>query len=205
MIQKFLHSILKSYRNLSSDIRKILYRFRYNKFSKGSYISTNVQLRKCIIGSYTSIGPNSVLNHAIIGSYCSLASDVMIGGEEHAYWDISTSNHLSDNGISENDTIIGHDVWIGAQCYIRQGIKIGDGAVIGSNSFVNKDVPEYAIVAGSPARIIKYRFDEKIIKKIKNSRYWEYNPVKARAIIDSLSNGNDRDRVTTQLCNSDRN
>lgn len=127
-----------------------------------------------------------MLNRAIIGPYCSLASDVMIGGEEHAYWDISTSNKLTYEGVSETDTIIGYDVWIGAQCYIRQGVKIGNGVVIGSNSFVNKDIPDYAIVVGSPARIIKYRFDEEMIQKINQSRYWELEPNKAKVIIEQL-------------------
>ncbi len=178
--------LLNASRKLSFTVRKIVYGFRSNRFDKGSYVANNVQLRKCKIGAYTSIGSNSVLNRAIIGPYCSFASGVMIGGEEHAYWDISTSDRLSDEGISENDTIIGYDVWIGAQCYIRQGVRIGNGVVIGSNSFVNRDVPDYAIVAGSPAKVIKYRFDEKKIEAIKKSKYWEYPPYKARMIINDL-------------------
>ncbi len=179
--------LLNVIRLFSFNIRKIVYIFRSNRFDKGSYVASNVQLRKCKIGAYSSIGSNSVLNRAIIGPYCSFASGVMIGGEEHAYWDISTSDKLSNEGISENDTIIGYDVWIGAQCYVRQGVHIGNGVVIGSNSFVNKDVPDYAIVAGSPAKIIKYRFDEKKIALIQESRYWEYPPNEAKKIISKIN------------------
>lgn len=178
--------MFRTARILLFQVRKVKYILRQNKFGKGVYVASNVQLRKCQIGAYTSIGPNSVMNRAIIGPYCSFASDVMIGGEEHAYWDISTSDKLSDNGEAEHDTIIGYDVWIGAQCYIRQGVKIGNGVVVGSNSFVNKDVPPYAIVVGSPARIIKYRFDEDMIKTISNSHYWEFSPSKAKEIIKEL-------------------
>lgn len=168
--------------------RKIKFLFRNNRFGKGAYVSSNVQLRKCKIGAYSAIGPNSVLNRAIVGPYCSFASDVMIGGEEHAYWEVSTSDRLTNSGVTEIDTFIGHDVWIGAQCYIRQGVKIGNGVVIGSNSFVNKDVPDYAIVAGTPARIIKYRFSEDAIKIINESRYWEHEPESAKQIIAKINN-----------------
>lgn len=183
-----IKSIFRSTKKWWFHVRKLRFYIRGNRFGTGAYVSSNVQLRKCIIGSYTSIGPNSVMNRAIIGQYCSFASDVMIGGEEHAYWDISTSNYLTEKGVTELDTIIGHDVWIGAQCYIRQGVKIGNGAVIGSNSFVNKDIPDYAIVAGSPARVIKYRFDDVIINAINESKYWEYPPKKAKQIIENINN-----------------
>lgn len=185
-MMKILKKLLQYYRRFIFSIRKIKYSLRQNHFSKGVYVASNVQLRKCQIGAYSIIGPNSVLNRAIIGQYCSFASDVMIGGEEHAYWDISTSDRISDNGISEIDTIIGHDVWIGAQCYIRQGVNIGNGVVIGANSFVNKDIPDYAIVAGSPARVIKFRFEKEVIDKINSSHYWEYAPQKAKEIIKKI-------------------
>lgn len=190
MLINIIKDILKCVRKIVFFFRKIRYYFRGNSFGKGAYVSSNVQLRKCSIGAYSSIGPNSVMNRAIIGSYCSLASDVMIGGEEHAYWEVSTSDRLSDQGESEIDTIIGYDVWIGSQCYIRQGVNIGNGAVIGSNSFVNKDVPEYAIVAGSPAKIIKYRFDRETIKQIKASHYWELPPQEAKLIIKNIQINN---------------
>ena len=183
---EILRLILRLFRRIVFAFRKIKFFLRQNHFSKGVYVASNVQLRKCKIGAYSIIGPNSVINRAIIGPYCSFASDVMIGGEEHDYWEISTSYRLNDEGISENDTIIGYDVWIGAQCYIRQGVNIGNGVVIGSNSFVNKDIPDYAIVAGSPAKIIKYRFDDEKIKRIKKSKYWEYPPKEARQIINNI-------------------
>lgn len=187
MKESYKQKLSRTFRSVIFFFRKIRFSIRNNQFSKGAYVGSNVQLRKCKIGAYSSIGSNSVLNRAKVGSYCSLAACVMIGGEEHAYWDISTSNHLSDNGISEVDTHIGHDVWIGAQCYVRQGVKIGNGVVIGSNSFVNTDIPDYAIAVGSPARVIKYRFDEQMIKLINESHYWDYNPIEARQIINKIT------------------
>ena len=71
------------------------------------------------------------------------------------------------------ETIIGNDVWVGLRVTIKAGVKIGTGAVIGAGSVVTHDVPPYAIVAGVPATIIKYRFSEGVIKELLNSRWWE--------------------------------
>lgn len=184
-----MHSFIREIYRLLTLLFKIpVLLFRGNKLDKtGLRIGPSVQLRKCTIDKYVSIGAFCSLNHAILGPYCSIGPYVMVGGEEHAYQDISTSNWLTDKGQSETDTVIGHDVWVGAQCYIRAGVKIGNGAVIGANSFVNKDVPDYAIVAGSPAKVIKYRFTEDKIRQIQETRYWEKNPVEARNLIVRLS------------------
>ena len=89
--------------------------------------------------------------------------------------------------MSGNITSIGNDVWIGACSIIKQGITIGDGAVIGANSFVNKDVPPYTIVFGAPAKIYKYRFNQEEIERIIKAHYWDYEPAKAKDVIASLN------------------
>ena len=94
---------------------------------------------------------------------------------------------LSNQCHIPEKTVIGNDVWIGAGCIIKQGVKIGDGAVIGANSFVNKDVEPFAIVVGSPAIIIKYRFSKDIQDKIVESGYWNVDPKQAQKILDNLN------------------
>ena len=95
-------------------------------------------------------------------------------------------NILSKECKFPERTIIGNDVWIGAQAIIKQGVKIGDGAVIGANSFVNKDVEPFSIVVGSPAKHIKFRFDKDVQEKIVKSEYWNHDPKAARKFLESL-------------------
>lgn len=163
------------------------YKLRHNKIDLTTEIGGNNHLRDCIIGKWCHIGPRGNINSAIIGNYTCIAPSCQIGGMEHPYWDYSISPLLSDKYIFGNKTHIGHDVWIAADCIIKQGITIGNGAVVGANSFVNKDVPPYAIVVGTPAKIYKYRFDEETIEALESSRYWEFEPARAKMILLSVA------------------
>ena len=146
--------------------------------------------KNCEIGNYTFIGTHSNITRAKIGNYCSIGNFVAIGPGEHNIESISTSTFFTNGDIykelTQKECIIGNDVWIGTKSVIRRGVTIGDGAIIGANSFVNKDVPDFAIVAGSPARIIRYRFDKDKIKKIKKSKWWLYDLDDAKKIIEKL-------------------
>jgi hypothetical protein len=73
-------------------------------------------------------------------------------------------------------TTIGNDVWIGRNVVVRQGVTVCDGAIIGANSFVNRDVPPYAIFAGQPARLIRYRFAEEIRDALLDLQWWDWLP-----------------------------
>lgn len=150
----------------------------------GSYVDKQSE-----IGAHTYIGYNCFVTKAKIGRYCSIANNVSIGPGEHDLNLVSTNSLFYDNAyqkLTERDITLGNDVWVGANVVIRRGVKIGNGAVIGANSFVNCDVPAYAIFAGSPARLIKYRFDESRIKKIEASNWWDSEPEAARKIMSSL-------------------
>lgn len=76
--------------------------------------------------------------------------------------------------VIKEEPIIGNDVWVGANVIIARGVKIGDGAIIGANSLVINDVPPYAIVGGSPAKVLKYRFSEEIIQDLLALQWWNY-------------------------------
>jgi acetyltransferase-like isoleucine patch superfamily enzyme len=78
--------------------------------------------------------------------------------------------------VNKPKTVIGNDVWIGVGTIILPGVTIGDGAIIGAGSIVTKNIPPYAIAAGNPAKIIKYRFSEDIINKLLSLKWWQYAP-----------------------------
>lgn len=141
------------------------------------------------IGNYSYIGYNVFITKANIGRYVSIANNVSIGMGEHHLDKISTNSVFFENEsaeLTQKNCIIGHDVWIGADSLIRRGVTVGVGAVIGANSVVTKDVPNFAIVAGVPARIIRYRFDEKKQEQILKSKWWQEDINAAKVMIEFL-------------------
>ena len=84
-------------------------------------------------------------------------------------------NKIFNEHIASKKTTIGNDVWVGKNAVIMSGVKIGDGAVIGSGAVVTKDVPDYAIVGGVPAKVIKYRFNEDQIRALKKIAWWNWD------------------------------
>ena len=161
---------------LTSSIHRMPYLLRHNSISWTTILSGSSFMRGCVVGKYGYIGSNCSMLNVDMGNYCSIAAGVQIGGMEHAVADLSTNTLLSDKGNDTVRTQIGHDVWIGASSIVRQGVSIGQGAVVGANSFVNKDVPPYAIVVGNPARILRYRFNDNMIKLLQASDYHQLTP-----------------------------
>ena len=160
------------------------------------HILNNCIINNCKISSFTYIGRNSLLQNTKIGKFCSIANDVFIGLGKHPSDHFSTSpifyriKNIFNIKIIEKDLDfieyeqieIGNDVWIGARAIIMDGIKIGDGAIVAANSVVTKDIPDYAVAAGVPAQIMKYRFSEEKIKKLVALRWWDWdiNVIKKR-------------------------
>jgi len=99
----------------------------------------------------------------------------VLGVSEHDAFPLSTGKP-SRAPTNLQETVIGNDVYIGHGAFILPGVKIGHGSVIGACSVVTKDVPPYAVVAGSPAKIKKHRFDSGTIDELLKSEWWEYSP-----------------------------
>ena len=144
----------------------------------------------CEIGKYTYIGKRGGITKAVIGNYCTIGDNVYIGQGEHNYKQVALSGQLySFNSYEEytkKECIIGNDVWIGVGAIILRGVTIGNGAVIGANSVVTKDIPPYAVAVGSPARVVKYRFSEEKIKRLLEVKWWEYDIDEAKKIVAKL-------------------
>lgn len=126
------------------------------KIAKGCVFSGHsIITEKAKIGAFT-YGYNVNLNNAIIGEYCSLAPDVKIGLDEHPLNKISTHPHFYEK-ITQKNAVIGNHVWIGADAVILCGVEIKDNAVIAAGAVVNKNIGEYVIVGGVPAKEIGKR------------------------------------------------
>ena len=138
-------------------------------------------------GTYVGQGWNRLdgCAHVLIGRYCSIGQKVALcAGYDHDYRRVTTSP-LWIHGLGVNDDggrmrprrnhiLIGNDVWIGDGARIMGGVQVGNGAVIGAGAVVAKDVPPYAIVAGNPSQVIKYRFSEDIIAKLQRIKFWRW-------------------------------
>ena len=148
-------------------------------FGFHNIVYDNTLLINVSVDDFTYIGGESKISNATIGKFCSFGPEIRIGLGRHPLYLKSTfpgfySNNRYygvdkeyDNNEPEHlPVIIGNDVWVGTRAMILDGVSIGDGAVIAAGAVVTKDVPPYAIVGGVPAKIIKFRFDDKEIKRL---------------------------------------
>lgn len=128
----------------------------------------------------------------IIGKFCQIASGIKIimNGANHRMNSVTTYPfNIMGNGWEKvtpkledlpfkGDTIIGNDVWIGQNVTILPGVHIGDGAIIGANSVVAKDIPAYYIAGGNPCKIIRKRFNEELINYLEEIKWWDWEDEK---------------------------
>lgn len=172
-------------------------RMNFNFLSKNivnSKIDNHVVLNypcfisECEINKYTYVGSNSNINNTTIGKFCSIGKNFSCGLGFHPLNGVSTSpmfysirkqngyTLVKENKVNEfKKIVIGNDVLIGINVTILDGVKIGNGVVIGACSFVNSDVPDYAIVGGVPAKILKYRFTKEEIYKLNSLSWWDWS------------------------------
>lgn len=155
------------------------------------------------VGAFTGIYGGK-LGTCRIGRFCSIAAGVDIASDQHPVSWLSTSmmqyvrdihgwsTWLSEHGYenlppansfaSNAQVVIGNDVWIGKNVIVRSGVTVGDGAIIAAGAVVIDDVPPYAIVAGVPAKVKKYRFGESIIRRFEAVQWWKYNVFRLEAL-----------------------
>lgn len=156
-----------------------------NDWGNNIKIYEKCKVINCIVDNFTYVAPGTSIANCKIGKFCSIGPDVKIAPGKHPVDFVSTSPMFFSTGkqvgitfsdksfYQENDSVeIGNDVWIGANCVILDGVKIGNGAIIAAGSIVNKDVENYSIVGGVPAKFIKYRFEKNIREKLNSVKWW---------------------------------
>ncbi len=144
----------------------------FNQFEIGSksiiesFATVNNGVGDVFIGDHTIIGiGNVIIGPVRIGNGVMLAQNIVVSGLNHGYEDIHTSP--SNQPVSKKQIIIKDDVWIGANAVITAGVTIGKHAVIGAGSVVTKDIPDYSIAVGNPAKVIKqYNSETKTWEKL---------------------------------------
>lgn len=144
----------------ANKFRSYLCKFIFKQVGKNIVIKHGAYFGKgsnIIMGHHSQLGIDcKVEEDLIIGDYVLMGPDIIIFSSEHEFSSLQVP--IMFQGAKEKKpVIIGNDVWIGARVIIMPGVKIGNHCIIGANSVVTKDIPNYAIVAGSPAKIIKYR------------------------------------------------
>lgn len=158
---------------------------------------SDVDFESHVLHHYDFIG-----DKLIIGKFCQIASGVtfIMNGANHQMnaastypfyimgWeqDVPSRADLPLKG----DTVVGNDVWIGQNSTILPGVHIGDGAIIGLNSVVSKDVEPYTVVAGNPVRFIRKRFDDELIELLQKLKWWDKPVEEIQELIPLLTDSN---------------
>lgn len=147
--------------------------------------------------------PDEGVDKLVIGSFCSIGSGaafIMAGNQGHRndwistypfYWmsEIDAFAGARNGFKPAGDTVIGNDVWIGTEAIIMPGVKIGDGAVIGTRALVTRDVEPYAIVGGNPSKTLRMRFAEADITRHLELRWWDWSDDELRTVMPVLTGG----------------
>lgn len=185
-----INSIISVPENIPSTTRVL-----YSELSKDVVIGERSVLYKVVLQGNVRVGNNTTINgpgtefHGVssaieIGNFCSIASHTVIQDHNHDVnclttyfikYNVFQEDSRKNDMVSKGRVKIGNDVWVGTHAVILSGVTIGDGAVIAANSVVTKDVSPYAIVAGSPAKVLKYRFSDDVISELLKLKWWNWD------------------------------
>ena len=191
-------------------------------YDKEIYIKPTIKSKNIIVEDFSYIADTDFESHVshhyewnndklVIGKFCQIASGVefVMNGANHQMNSVSTFPFYTLEGWEQvpptqedleirGDTVIGNDVWIGQNAVILPGVHIGNGAIIGANSVVGKDIPPYHTAVGNPIEIKRKRFDDELIGIMEKLQWWNNSIEEINSLIPLLTNS-DLDYVKTEL------
>lgn len=191
-------------------------------YDREIYVKPTLTNPNIIVGDFTYIADSDFESHVthhypwngdrlIIGKFCQIATGVefVMNGANHQMNAVSTFPFYTLEGWNmlppapadlpmKGDTVIGNDVWIGQHTVILPGVHIGDGAIIGAESVVGKDVDPYTIVVGNPAKTLRKRFDDELIAMMLEWKWWDKSIDEIDSLIPILTDSN-LDRVREKI------
>lgn len=154
-----------------------------------SAIGERTVLREVTVGDFSYFERHAEAIYASVGKFCSIAANTRINALEHPLDRVTThkvsyrpNEYFRFLGVDQGfrarrqgrAVTIGNDVWIGHGAVVMPGLSVGNGAVIGANAVVTRDVPAYAIVAGSPARVLRPRFAPEVAERLASLAWWNW-------------------------------
>jgi acetyltransferase-like isoleucine patch superfamily enzyme len=165
----------------------------HSSFDRHTAVYGNCTLSHVKFGAFSYVNEHSAMGRVTVGRFTSIGPGFICGYGEHPTNFITTSpvfySTRGQCGISFTETsrydeqhqmTIGNDVWIGARTFVRDGVKIGDGALIAAGAVVTADVPDYAIMGGVPAKLIRYRFPEDVVQQLLEIQWWNWSDDRLR-------------------------
>ena len=178
---------------------------RNAEFEGRNYLGKNTSFVNGKIGFGSYINRDGDFSETDIGRYCSIGANVSTVVGRHPiekqlamHPAFTDPNPIFGFSYAKKKTFedmkgrisVGNDVWLGNHVKILDGVTIGDGAVIGAGAVVTKDIPPYAVAVGVPAKVIKYRFDEKKIRELLELKWWDKGEGWIREHIDEFQSFN---------------
>lgn len=171
---------------------------RASRLGRYGEVGPRTKLLEVEMGDYSYVMNDADIAYARIGKFCSIAAMTRLNPGNHPTWRASQSHftyRASAYFPGEEDDAdffqwrrdqpltMGHDVWVGHAAVVLAGRSVGNGAVVAAGAVVSKDVPAYAIVAGVPARVVKWRFPPDIAERLQALAWWDWSHEKLRAAL----------------------
>jgi phosphonate metabolism protein (transferase hexapeptide repeat family) len=165
-------------------------------------VKERVLIRSSELGDYSYVERHSELIYTTTGKFCAIAADVRLNALNHPVERVSqhkftyrpneyfTGKKLDkafrDSRLNEGRVVLGHDVWVGHGAIVLPGVTVGTGAVIGAGAVVTRDVEPYAMVAGVPARFMRWRFAPETRQRLIKLAWWDWSHDRLAGAVEDM-------------------